>query len=355
MTFVPPNEDVAGLPPDPNLSPENDHPGFSDAEWTEMQQRLDAHYEQLYGSDSGAGSPPGQTGAPAPSEPPAGLGTQTAAPGAPVTPAEYALGQVMVPAEDANSLGALYALIRNDPDKGQQILNIVQGVATPPPPPPPIWQQQPPSTNAPVQQPQYYGQPPTQQQVQIVPPEVIESADPLTRLMYDRFARLESQQQQLLDIQTAPGPGDRRTTAPATSKSNKLLRNTQLGIARFRQAHPEVTDDQLNSINSHVQALGITGALTFQLPGDQAVAKAFEIARLDLGASLTGAPVSATLPVDARRQATLTSLAGGSSGSVSRQEPPAPVDTAPDPTLSRAKAAAVEMLKQQGVNLADHM
>ena len=352
MTFMPPSEDIAGLPLDPNLSPENDHPGFSDAEWTEMQQRLDDHYTQLYGSDSGAGSPPGQTGAPAPSEPPAGLGTQTAAPGAPVT--EYALGQVMVPAEDANSLGALYALIRNNPDKGQQILNIVQGVATPPPPPPPIWQQQPPIPVAPVQQPQYYGQPPTQQQVQIVPPEVIESADPLTRLMYDRFARLESQQQQLLDIQT------RQAQATAAQQRQQLqeqqvARNTQLGIARFRQAHPEVTDDQLNALNSHVQSLGITGALTFQLPGDQAVAKAFEIARLDLGASLTGAPVSATLPVYARRQATLTSLAGGSSGSVPRQEPPAPVDTAPDPTLSRAKAAAVEMLKQQGINLADHL
>ena len=352
MTFMPPSEDVAGLPPDPNLSPENDHPGFSDAEWTEMQQRLDAHYEQLYGSDPGAGSPPGQTGTQAPGESVGGIGTQPPAPSVPVSPAEYALGQVMVPAEDANSLGALYALIRNDPEKGQQILNIVQGVVTPPPSPPPIWQQQPPSpqyTPPPMQQ---YQQPPNT--VQIVPPEVIESADPLTRLMYDRFARLESQQQQLLDIQT------RQAQATAaqqrqTLQEQQVLRNTQLGIARFRQAHPEVTDDQLASINSHVQALGITGALTFQLPGDQAVAKAFEIARLDLGPSLTGAPVSATLPVDARRQATLTSLAGGSSGSVSRQEPPAPVDTAPDPTLSRAKAAAVEMLKQQGVNLADHM
>jgi hypothetical protein len=134
-----------------------------------------------------------------------------------------------------------------------------------------------------------------------------------------------------------------------------VQRDTHGGISRFRTAHPELTDDQFAAINAHTQRLGIITGLLTQLPGDQAVARALELARLDLGSSLTGSPLAPTVPGDVVRQRTLTSLAGGSSGSIPRQEPPAPVDTAPDPDLSRAKKAAVAMLAQSGINLSDNL
>jgi hypothetical protein len=344
MTFVPPSEPVAPDRVPGNIDPQNlDHPGFTDQEWAAIQANLDSHYNALYGSDPAP--PTGQAG----TEPVVDLGNQP--PAVPVVPTpaatpptEYDLGAVKVPVEDAPSLGALYALIRNDPDKGQLILDIVRGTQQPTPQPPPIWQQQsaPTSTS------------PIAPSVQIVPPEVIDSADPVTRLLFERMKTMEENQSRLLQLQQQQqaAEAERNRQAQLTARIN---RDTQLGLARFRQAHPDITDEQLNTLNAHVQSLGIVGALTAQLPGDQAVARAFELARLDLGSSLTGAPATPTLPADAKRQASLTALAGGSAGSVPRQEPPAPVDTAPDPYLTRAKAAAVEMLKQSGINLADHL
>jgi hypothetical protein len=338
MTFVPPSEPIPDRIPG-NIDPQNDHPGFTEQEWAAIQANLDSHYNALYGSDPGSAPAPGQSTG----EPVVDIGSQPPAPSTPPpAPTEYDLGAVKVPVEDAASLGALYALIRNDPDKGQRILDIVRGTQQPAPAPPPIWQQQPTATS------------PIAPSVPIVPPEVIDSADPVTRMMFERMKAMEENQTRLLQLQQQQQAAEAERTRQAQLNA-RVARDAQLGIARFRQAHPDITDEQLNTLNAHVQALGITGALTAQLPGDQAVARAFELARLDLGSSLTGAPATPTLPADAKRQATLTALAGSSSGSVPRQEPPAPADTAPDPYLTRAKAAAVEMLKQSGINLADHL
>jgi len=341
MTFVPPTEPVADAPPPPgNIDPQSDHPGFTDVEWKEITENLDSHYTQLYGSGSDAGSPSDQTGAPQP-QPAAGLGNQTPVAGAPVLPTEYDLGAVKVPLEDASSLGALYTFIRNNPDKAQAILGIVNGQPAPAAPAP-IWQQQPTPTA------------PVAPQVQIVPPEVIESMDPASRYMFDRLRQMEEGQQTILQSLDRQRQTEAQRQAEEATRQ-RVARDSQAGIARFRRNHPEVTDDQFATINTHAQQLGIIGGLLTQLPGDQAVARAFELARLDLGSSLTGAPLAPTVPADVQRQRTLTSLAGGSSGSVPRQEPPAPVDTAPDPDLRRARAAAVDMLKQANINLADHL
>lgn len=99
MTFVPPSEQVTGPPlgetPPGNIEPQNDHPGFTDAEWSEIQANLESHYTEIYGTEA-APQPP-QAGTPA-----EGLGTQQ--PVVPVIPTEYDLGQVKVSAEDAGSL-----------------------------------------------------------------------------------------------------------------------------------------------------------------------------------------------------------------------------------------------------------
>ena len=190
--------------------------------------------------------------------------------------------------------------------------------------------------------------------MQIVPPEVIESMDPASRYMFDRLRQMEEGQQTILQSLDRQRQTEAQRQAEEATRQ-RVARDSQAGIARFRRNHPEVTDDQFATINTHAQQLGIIGGLLTQLPGDQAVARAFELARLDLGSSLTGAPLAPTVPADVQRQRTLTSLAGGSSGSVPRQEPPAPVDTAPDPDLRRARAAAVDMLKQANINLADHL
>ena len=353
MTFVPPSEDVTGPPPMPgepvthepiDLIPQNDHPGFSDQEWSEIQSNLDSHYRDLYGSD------PGQTGAPVPAE---GIGNQPPVP-VPVFN-EYDLGAVKVPVEDAPGLSALYTFIRNNPDKSDAIMAIIEGRTPQPPVAPPIWQQQP--TSQPVFQPAVQGgwqggMP--QPSVQIVPPEVIDSMDPATRYMFDRMQQMEASQQSLLQAaeQSRQAEAQRQATAALNAR---VQQDTIRGVARFKAAHPELTDDQMATINTHYQQLGIIGGLLNQLPGDQAVAKALELARLDLGSSLTGSPLTPTVNADVTRQRTLTSLAGSSSGSVPRQEAPAPLDTAPDPDLSRAKKAALDMLRQSNINLADHL
>lgn len=362
MTFVPPTEAVTGPNPNDqtatslpgNIISQNDHPGFSDAEWTEIQANLDSHYTELYGSDQSAGSLPGQAGAPPAAPPVTGLGTQQPAAGAPVTPQEYALGQVLVPAEDAGSLGALYTFIRNNPDKAQAIMAVVEGRVPQSQVVRPIWEQTPPTTSTypPTSAPPSY--PASQSGVQIVPPEVLESADPLTRYMFDRLNQIDQNQSSVL--QTLDQQRRQQAAAEEQAATNaRVQRDTVNGISRFRQAHPEITDDQFAVINQHTRQLGLVGGLLQQLPGDQAVARALDLARLDLGSSLTGAPLAPSLPADVTRQRTLTALAGGSSGSVPRTEPPTPVDTAPDPDLTRAKKAAVAMLNQSGINLADHL
>jgi hypothetical protein len=370
MTFVPPdeaalNDPAVSTPPEPtpgNVVPQNDHPGFTDAEWAEIAANLDNHYRELYGSDDGTGSQPSQAGGqpPAPAAAPSASATPVASP--PVSPAEYELGAVRVPAEDAASLAALYTMIRNDPDRGAQILAIIEGrtpSAPMAPAPTPVWQQQLVATPQAVPTPVWQQQPvatpqPVQPSVSIVPPEVIETMDPATRFMYDRLNAVQQQQEQLLAMQRQQQEAVAQQQRLEVQRQ-RIARDSANGIARFRRQHPEISDDQFATINQHAQQLGILGGLLQQLPGDQAVARSFELARLDLGSSLTGAPQADSLPADARRQRTLTALAGGSAGSVSRQEPPTPVDTASDPNLSRAKAAAVEMLKQQGINLADHL
>lgn len=358
MTFVPPTEPVTG--PNPadqtvvpgNIIPQSDHPGFTDQEWAEIQQNLDGHYRQLYGPGPDAGSPSGQAGTPL--TPPAdGLGNQTPVAGVPVT--EYDLGAVKIPVEDASSLGALYTFIRNNPDKATAILDVVNGQQQPVPQQQvPIWQQQPtpPQYTPPFMQ--QFTPPPPQGGVQIVPPDVLETMDPASRYMYDRMNQIGQQQDTILQTLSQQRQVEAQRQAEAQTQQ-RVQRDTANGITRFRQAHREITDEQFAAINSHAQGLGILGGLLTQLPGDQAVARAFELARLDLGSSLTGAPLAPTVPADVQRQATLTSLAGGSSGSVPRQEPTAPVDTSPDPDLNRAKKAAVEMLKQSGINLADNL
>jgi len=340
MTFVPPSEEVTGTPPGNITGLPTDHPGFTDAEWAEIQANLDSHYTDLYGSDPASNSTPAPAGQ-AGNEPVAGIGNQQPVPPAP--PDEYELGAVKVPANDAGSLAALYTLIRNDPVKGQAILDIVEGRSPAAQPQPPVWQQQP--TPPP---------PPPTQGVQIVPPEVIETMDPATRYLYDQQQRIAAQNQTILATLTQQQEAERRRQELEATNA-RVSRDTQAGIARFRQSHPEITDDQFATINAHTQRLGVIGGLLQQLPGDQAVAKAFELARLDLGSTLTGVPPTPTIPADVTRQRTLTALAGSSSGSVPRNEPTAPVDTAPDPSLTRAKKAAVEMLKAQGINLADHL
>jgi hypothetical protein len=345
MTFVPPSEDVLE-PPQPAVLPQDDHPGFSNEEWAEIQANLDRHYADIYGSD-GAGAPP-QTGGPAPAPPSSASGQPVATPPAPI--AEYDLGPVKIPSEDAGSLAALYTMIRNDPVRGKQILDIVEGRSPTPTAqlPTPSWMPQPPPAPQPV--------PPAYPSVPVVPPPSFDPSlmDPQSAAMYQRMNELQHSQQQMLDyIRQQQEENERRQQQQ--DQQTRIARDVELGISRFRRLHPDITEEQLVTIRDRATQLGILPGLLNQFPGDQAVARSFELARLDLGSSLTGAPPAATIPPGVQRQRTLTSLAGGSSGSVPREEPPAPVDTAPDPTLTRAKAAAVEMLKQSGINLADHL
>jgi hypothetical protein len=129
----------------------------------------------------------------------------------------------------------------------------------------------------------------------------------------------------------------------------RLVNEVQSGLSTFRQAHPELTEDDVQVIRLHATSLNIVGGLAAQMDGPAAVRKALDIAYLDhpeYRAQHQGEPKPSEVKAKAssERKAKLGALSG-SSGSAPRQP-----EAQQKPSTDREmRAQAAKWLSEQGI------
>ena len=121
--------------------------------------------------------------------------------------------------------------------------------------------------------------------------------------------------------------------------------NVAAGVARFKSAHPDISEADFQASLSDAASLNLVAGLKDQMPYDQAVARALELTYAQRVS--TSSPTSTKPPDNARRQQTLTSLSGSSGAASPRSE------TLPkDPRLmsdAETKSEALRLIQASGL------
>lgn len=173
----------------------------------------------------------------------------------------------------------------------------------------------------------------------VEPPEWVDRDDPSDLARWNYMQKLELQQSQLLENQ-------RRFAEQ--EQASKAMVAVDGALSTFRQLHPELTEDDVQTVRTHAAALEIIPGLQRTRNGTDAVLKALDIAYWDLPefraqATATPSPAAVKKAERAEKKEKLNAL-GGSSGSVPRTEA--------KPNLSSdrdARAAAAQWLKEQNI------
>ena len=219
----------------------------------------------------------------------------------------YVIDGREVPVSEARSLIDLRNYLASHPEKAQEVRQVIEG-KTPEPEP-------------------------------AKPPEWLDQDDPAQMAMWQRQTELETQIRQIGNTQRQTL--EEQTRARASADANA-------GIATFRSAHPELTEDDLTTLRTHAVALNIIDGLAKTRSGPDAILKALDIAYWDhpefrAKANAEPTPSEAKKARAADRKGKLNAL-GGSSGSAPRSE------AKPDLSTERgAREAAAAYLREQGV------
>lgn len=234
-------------------------------------------------------------------------------PASPASPASEPRTDVVVidgrevPVTEARSLIDLRNYLASHPEKAQEVRQVIEGKQ--------------PEPEAPK------------------PPEWLDTDDPAQMAMWQRQTDLEAQVRQIGNTQRQNLEEQTRARASADANS---------GIATFRVAHPELSEDDLTTLRTHAVALNIIDGLAKTRSGPDAILKALDIAYWDhpefrARASEAPTPAEAKTAKAAERKGKLNAL-GGSSGSAPRSE--AKPDLSSD---GSAKKEAAQWLRDQGI------
>jgi hypothetical protein len=225
----------------------------------------------------------------------------------PVTPDVVRIDGREVPVAEARSLIDLRNYLNSNPDKAQEVREVLEGkkAATEP----------------------------------VKPPEWVDTDDPAQMAMWNELQRLEAQQKALLQNQQQQTQLQVKAQAQA---------DFEAGLAHFRTGHPELNDDDITKLRTHAVSLDIIEGLAKTRTGPQAITKALDLAYWDhpefqARARAVPTPGEAKQAKAAEKKSKLNAL-GGSSGSAPRRE--AKPDLSSD---AGAKAAAAAWLKEQNI------
>jgi hypothetical protein len=171
------------------------------------------------------------------------------------------------------------------------------------------------------------------------PPEWLDQDDPAQVAMWTRQLELEKQIRQI---------GTNQAEIARRQEIERAQNDAGAGIHTFRTLHPELSEEDIQTIRTHAVALDIIDGLARHMNGPEAIAKALDIAYWDhpefrARATQAPSPTEAKAAKATERKGKLNAL-GGSSGSAPRRE------TKPDlSTDAGAKKAAAEWLKEQNI------
>jgi hypothetical protein len=254
---------------------------------------------------------------PGPSEPeaepaePAAEPEPEAEPAAPVAADEWiTIDGRAVPVAEARSMLELRQYLATHPEKAQAVRRAVEEEPEPEPEPEPA------------------------------PPEFLDLDDPSQRFMWEQFKRQNAQIGALSKTLEAQAEAAREA---------RLTAEVMDGLQTFRGNHPELSEEDVQTVRLHAAALNIIGGISQTMPGPAAVAKALEMAYMDhpdFRAKAMGVP-SPKETKAAENKARKTKLAGiaGSSASATRQ--PEPDKKAESDREMRSQAA--QWLREQNI------
>lgn len=214
-----------------------------------------------------------------------------------------------VPVAEARSLIDLRNYLNANPEKAQEVRQVIEG-----------------------KKPETEPEPPK-------PPEWLDQDDPAQMAMWTRQTELENQIKQIAGNQNqiAQQQSVARATADAES-----------GISTFRALHPELTEGDIHTLRLHAVGLEIIDGLAKTRSGPDAVLKALDIAYWDhpefrARATAEPSPAKQKAAERAEKKSKLNAL-GGSSGSVARTE------SKPDLSTERgSREAAAQWLREQNI------
>lgn len=262
----------------------------------------------------------------------------------------YQLGNIFVEEGDAATVAQVYTFLRNNPHRAAEVIALMQSPA-----PAPAWQ---------TASPQIL--PPAAPVIGVPgPPLGLDLDDPSTRALWERQQAQDAQIAQLLAAQNAQAQQAQAIAAQAQENDAQAARNAQIetdvqaGIARFKAAHADISDEDFGAINSEAAALNVVPGLATRMPWDQAITQALELV---FARRLLHQPApAATTAASATRKATLTALGSPSSGggAVAATAPPAPGARAAGAPFAGGRfstrqfdrSAALALIEQSGASL----
>jgi hypothetical protein len=117
----------------------------------------------------------------------------------------------------------------------------------------------------------------------------------------------------------------------------------------FRHNHPELTEDDVQTVRTHAVALNIIGGLSASRSGSDAVLKALDIAYMDhpefrARATATPTPAEKKQAENKERKQKLAGLAGSSASATRQPEP----QKRPE-TDREMRSQAAKWLSEQGI------
>jgi hypothetical protein len=184
-------------------------------------------------------------------------------------------------------------------------------------------------------------QPQPEKPAEVEPPEWLDLEDPSQKFMWET---LKSQHQQIARLQQSLG-GIQANTARQDAQ-----RQVDLALSTFRTNHPELTEDDVQTVRVHAVGLNIIPGLEkVMASGSEAVLKALDLAYQDhpeFRAKATGvpSPKEQKQGESKARKQKLAGLAGSSVGAT--REPSAPKRPETDREM---REMATKWLTEQGI------
>lgn len=239
----------------------------------------------------------------------------------PEPPATVSINGRTVSADQATALLQWYDYLSNNPEKAQEIVRVIDPNTQPQPQP--VLSPQPTLTAQPPVQPQPVP-PPAELQL----PDGFDPDDPVHKFMLTQFTNISNNLSQLQQSQQSQ---------MQNLVSAKAASDFESALAKFKTAHPEFDDNDINQVRLTASSLNIVGGLVETHSGNEAegLYKAMEISmyqtpsvRDKVIAKLSNPTPSSQPPptqsqTDTRRQQSLSALSG-SSGSTAPRVTPTP-------------------------------